>query len=101
MAPSTQDTTVSFARDIRPILERSCTECHGGGESVEMGLDLTSYDGLMAGSDEGTVVEPGKPDESYLIDMVKNGDMPEEGNPLTPEEIDIIRKWIAGGALNN
>ena len=100
-----QDTTVSFARDIVPILERSCYECHGGEKdgllTVEVGLDMTTYEGLIAGSQDGTVVEPGNPDESYIIDMVVNGDMPEEGDPLTPEEIDIIRRWIAAGALNN
>ena len=62
---------------------------------------MTTYEGLIAGSQDGTVVEPGKPDESYIIDMVVNGDMPEEGDPLSPEEIELIRRWIAGGALNN
>ena len=104
--PHAQDTTVSFARDITPILERSCYQCHGGEDedglqTVELELNMTTYEGLMAGSVDGTVVEPGKPDESYIIDMVVNGDMPEEGDPLTPEEIDIIRRWIAAGALNN
>ncbi len=101
-----QDTTVSFARDIVPILERSCHQCHGGEDedglqTVELGLNMTTYEGLMAGSQDGTVIEPGKPDESYIIDMVKFGDMPEEGDPLSPEEIELIRKWIAAGALNN
>ncbi len=105
VAVRAQDTTVSFARDIVPILERSCYRCHGGEDegllTVELGLNMTTYEGLLAGSDDGTVVEPGKPDESYIIDMVVFGDMPEEGDPLTPEEIDIIRRWIAAGALNN
>ena len=106
VAAHAQDTTVSFARDIVPILERSCYQCHGGEDengvqTVELELNMTTYEGLMAGSVDGTVVEPGKPDESYIIDMVVNGDMPEEGDPLTPEEIEIIRKWIAAGALNN
>ena len=105
VAAHAQDTMVSFARDIVPILERSCYQCHGGEKdgllTVELELNMTTYDGLMAGSVDGTVVEPGKPDESYIIDMVVNGDMPEEGDPLTPEEIDIIRRWIAAGALNN
>ena len=106
VGPHAQDTTVSFARDITPILERSCYQCHGGEDedglqTVELELNMTTYEGLMAGSVDGTVVEPGKPDESYIIDMVVNGDMPEEGDPLTPEEIDIIRRWIAAGALNN
>ena len=104
-AAHAQDSTVSFARDIVPILERTCYQCHGGEKdgvlTVELELNMTTYEGLMAGSVDGTVVEPGNPDESYIIDMVVNGDMPEEGDPLSPEEIELIRRWIAAGALNN
>ena len=101
-----QDTTVSFSRDVFPILERTCLSCHGGvgpdGEVVtEEGLDMTTYEKLIAGSLYGTVVEPGDPDESYLIELIVGGDMPKEGDPLAPEEIEILRRWIAAGAANN
>jgi hypothetical protein len=55
----------------------------------------------MAGSDYGAVIEPGNPDGSLLIDMVASGDMPEEGDPMPPEELDLIRTWIQEGAENN
>ena len=96
---------VSYASDIDPIFQASCVQCHGGeydGEPrLEASLNLTTYEGVMAGSEFGSVVEPGDPDGSILLEMVAVGDMPEEGDPLTPEQIEAIRTWIAEGAQNN
>lgn len=97
---------VSYQSDVLPILEASCISCHGGpnedGEIViELGYDMSTYEGVMAGSDYGPVIEPGDPDGSLFLDMIVNGDMPEDGDPLSPEQIEIIRTWIAEGAQNN
>jgi len=97
---------VSYQNDVLPILEASCISCHGGmneeGEVViELGYDMSTYEGVMAGSDYGPVIEPGDPDGSLFLDMIVNGDMPEDGDPLPPEQIEIIRTWIAEGAQNN
>lgn len=97
---------VSYSADVAPIFEKSCVRCHGGvnenGERVaEYGLDLTTAKGALAGSEYGTVIEPGDPDNSYLVELIEAGDMPEEGDPLTPEEIEIIRAWIAAGAKDD
>lgn len=91
---------VSFSADVMPILERYCWECHSE-DNTELGLRLDSYEGVMAGSDYGTVVEPGDPAGSLLIDMVESGDMPEEGDPVPPEALEVIKTWIAEGAENN
>jgi len=91
---------VSFASDVMPILERHCWECHSA-DNVELGLRLDSYEGMMLGSDYGTVIEPGDPDGSLLVDMIESGDMPEEGDPVSPEDLEIIKTWIAEGAENN
>jgi uncharacterized membrane protein len=91
---------VSFATEVMPILEKHCWECHSE-ENTELGLRLDTYEGVMAGSDYGTVVEPGDPDGSLLVDMVASGDMPEDGDPMPAEELDVIRAWIAEGAENN
>jgi uncharacterized membrane protein len=100
--PADRDPThaVSFAEQVMPILEARCTECHSGSDA-ELGLNLSTYEGVMAGSDYGAVIEPGNPDGSLLIDMVASGDMPEEGDPMPPEELDLIRTWIQEGAENN
>ena len=99
-------TPPTFAADVMPIFEGSCIECHGGvneggEEMLEAYLSLTTYEGLMMGSEFGTVVEAGESGESVLIDMIVSGDMPEEGDPLTPEQIDVIKAWIDAGAENN
>jgi hypothetical protein len=91
---------VSFSGDVMPILEEHCWECHSE-ENTELGLRLDSYEGIMAGSDYGTVIEPGDPTGSLLVDMVESGDMPDEGDPVPPEQLEVIKTWIAEGAENN
>jgi uncharacterized membrane protein len=91
---------VSFADDVMPILNNSCTKCHGG-EQVKEGLNMTSYSNLMAGSFNGPVIIIGNAGKSLLIDMVAKGKMPKRGAKLTAEQIQIIVNWINAGALNN
>jgi mono/diheme cytochrome c family protein len=91
---------VSFARDVAPIFADSCVECHGGAKT-RAGLDLTSYVGLMSGSQEGAVIFPGNPQESVLLQQVVDGAMPKRGPKLPPEKIEVISDWIAAGAPNN
>lgn len=98
---------VSYAADVVPILEARCWSCHGaddprtGEPKIEEGLDMTTYEGLMKGSEYGPIVEPGGPDASLMLEMISSGDMPKIGDMLRPQEIEIIRNWIAEGALNN
>ena len=96
---------VEFVRDIAPILEKNCIECHGqmqqkGG--LRLDLKLTA----MAGSDFGEekVIIPGDADESLLIWMVSSTDIedrmpPEEKKPLGAEEIRLLEDWINQGAI--
>jgi hypothetical protein len=104
--PDSAAANVSFAKDVAPILERRCVQCHGGerkegGRRIEEGLDLRTHKGLMLGSTWGTVIEPGDPVASYLLEMVLSGEMPDEGPRLLPGEIRIIRNWILAGAHAN
>ncbi len=92
--------TVSFAVQIQPIFEARCVECHSGPDA-EWGLDLTSYEGAMKGSDYGPVVEPGAPAESLMIKLLVSEDMPGEGEPVPPEELELLEIWIAEGAAPN
>ena len=91
---------VSFAEDVMPILQEHCTECHGT-DNVELGLNLSTYEGLMAGSDYGTVVERGNADASLIIDMIASGDMPQDKDAMPAEQLEIIRTWINEGAEKN
>lgn len=91
---------VSFAGEVMPIFEARCAECHSE-ENAELGLNLSTYEGAMAGSDYGTVIEPGNVAGSLIVDMIESGDMPEDGDPVPPEELELIKLWISEGAENN
>ncbi len=91
---------VSFAKDVLPILQDRCSECHGDNDPDE-GLVLTSYKDVMLGSIYGAVVKPGDPEGSYLVEMVSTGKMPKKGADLTKMQIDTIIAWINAGAPDN
>ena len=93
-------TTVSFSTDILPIMESRCVNCHGG-ERVEDGLYLRTYDEIMTGSENGPVVIPGNPEESSLVEVVVTQEMPKRGPKLTPVQVQLLSDWVAAGAPNN
>jgi len=88
-----------FTTEIRPILERSCWNCHG--EALQLsGLDLSTRESALRGGDSGAAIVPGRAEESRLYRRVAGLEpppMPIEGDPLTPGEIDAVRKWIDEG----
>lgn len=91
---------VSFARDIRPLLDASCVSCHsaaspGGGYSVESHADL-----LAPGSDSTPNLVAGQPDSSLLYLYVKEGNHP-AGAGLSPAQVELLRRWIVSGARND
>lgn len=93
---------VSFEQQVWPILQASCTECHDS-RSAFSNLRLDNAEGIMAGGDLGKVVVPGEPDNSPLVLRVALPEddldfMPIEGDPLTEEQIELMRKWIEQGA---
>src|SRR5438067_1933352 len=76
---------VSFGKDIRPILEASCTKCHGRGRS-KGDFRLDTRETLLKGGESGAAVLPGKSEQSYLIELVSGFDpdtvMPRKGKKL-------------------
>lgn len=102
-APATEASVtgqISFASNVMPIFEAKCIKCHGV-ESKKEGLDMRTYDVTLAGSFNGPVLTPGNADNSLLVQLIERGKMPNRGQKLTPEEIQIIRDWVNQGALNN
>ena len=91
---------ISFANDVQPILERRCTKCHGG-EFPSEGLNMESYESLMAGSQNGQVLIAGDSGNSLIFQKISSGEMPKRGPHLTAEQIAPIKQWIDEGALNN
>src|SRR5579884_1236627 len=87
-----------FETDILPLLQAKCLRCHGE-KAKKAELDLRTRAGILKGSESGPVVQPGKPQESILYEMVHSGKMPPgKTTKLGPEEVEIIRRWIAAGA---
>ncbi|TWU40585.1 PSD1 and planctomycete cytochrome C domain-containing protein [Novipirellula artificiosorum] len=95
---------VSFDRDVLPLLERRCNKCHHD-EEQSGGLDLTRLATMHRGGDElGAAIVPGEPDKSPLVQVLtgaKEPAMPENGDPLPAEEIELLRRWITEGAKDD
>jgi hypothetical protein len=64
-------------------------------------LELASHQSLLAGSDNGPVIIPGNADESLLVDLIVNNEMPKRGPKLTPPQVQLIIDWVNQGALDN
>ena len=82
-----------------PLLIRNCLRCHNASDPAG-GLDLTDAHRARAGGESGTAaIVPGKPDESYLLDRVRDGEMPPEGKgqPLDAGQIATLHAWIEAG----
>ncbi len=88
-----------FNDRIAPIFRQHCVRCHQGAKP-KGGLDLTSSKGLAAGAEGTAIVVPGKPQQSRLLEVVsgEKPEMPKTGKPLSANEIQVLRDWIAGGA---
>ena len=88
-----------YLAEVKPLLSEKCYSCHGRLKQ-EGGLRLETRE-LMVQSD---VVVPSAPSNSELLARVLANDdsrmpPPEEGASLKPDEIDVLRRWIAGGAM--
>ncbi len=103
--PEPATDAVSYFQDVRPIFQAHCQGCHQPAKPLGEFV-MTSFDSLVKGG-ESTLpaVVPGKPDESYLIEQITPADgeaaMPKEKEPLTEDQINKIRQWIADGAKND
>ncbi len=100
---------VSYSRDVAPIIDQHCSQCHVSGQPgfVASGLDTTSYDALMRGTRFGAVVLPGDPLTSTLVVLIEGRADPSlkmphgDAKPLDPKDIATVRHWVEQGASNN
>jgi hypothetical protein len=93
---------VDFRREVLPILQLHCAECHAFGNQ-EGGFRISSRAELLAGGDEGPAVVPGDSQSSRIIRLVagQDGDlrMPPNGPRLSLEEVGALRAWIDQGCV--
>ena len=101
---------IDFTNHVLPILEDRCLNCHNepydkNGRTIQpkAGLALNTYELVMKGNLDNTVVTAGDVADSYLHEVLTLDEdddmfMPPKGGPLTAEQIDIIERWIEEGA---
>ena len=96
--------TIDYARDIEPIFMAECEKCHTA-EKDKGGYRMDTKELVFAAGESGKVpVIPGKSDESLLVKLIEgkgeyeDSIMPPKGDPLTFQQITLIRRWIDEGA---
>jgi WD40 repeat protein len=94
----------SYARQVRPFLARYCLECHNT-ERLKGGLNLESFKGLQAGGEKGSIFVAGKPNDSRVVLMVEGKAKPHmpprKARQPHPDEVGVLRAWIAAGAKDD
>jgi hypothetical protein len=106
LPPPSDKKDLTFEKDIKPLFDKSCVECHSAVKPKGK-LRLDTLEGTLKGSVDGKVLEAGKSAKSFLVaNIAFLGDeddfMPppkEKKYPkLTSEEVGIVRAWIDQGA---
>jgi mono/diheme cytochrome c family protein len=90
------EATISFSRQVAPLLMARCGGCHVDRARGE--FSMASYAALEKGSANGTVLMPGDATGSRLIEVIESGDMPRGGGKVSPQEIKRLVDWINEGA---
>ncbi|HVW02124.1 MAG TPA: DUF1549 domain-containing protein, partial [Planctomycetaceae bacterium] len=101
LLPPSHPGKVDFLKDIQPLLRKRCFECHSAGNE-EGGVNLGIRQRVLEGGDHGPLFAKGDSTNSRLIHLVAavNPDevMPPDGEPLTKDEVGLLRAWIDQGA---
>src|SRR5690349_17224992 len=93
---------VDFSTQVKPIINNHCITCHGG-VKAKNNFSLLFRDEALAKTKSGKpAIIPGDPDHSEMIRRITLNDpedrMPYHHEPLSKDEIDILRRWIKEGA---
>jgi len=93
-----------FENKIRPVLVKECYDCHSEERGKNKGeLTVDTRDGIRAGGDRGPAVVPGKPEESILINAIRQvGQLrmpPDSRGGILPDDVIAdFEKWVKEGA---
>ncbi|MFM7564412.1 MAG: hypothetical protein ACKO81_15425 [Planctomycetota bacterium] len=102
LVKATGKESVSFARDIAPILVENCSGCHLDIRQPRAGLNMGAFAGLLRGGDNGPILKSSKSADSLIVKKLLGtgggNRMPVGRPPLAKEKIDLIAKWIDEGA---
>ena len=93
---------IDFSHQVVPILKEHCAECHLG-DKKKGGLSMNTRKDLMAGSENGSIIDLKSAEKSLLIDVLTTTDedkqMPPKGKRVPAEQVAMLRQWIAEGAV--
>ena len=79
--------TLTFEKDVRPIVKAHCTHCHGEEEEPDGGVDLRLRRFMDLVLDDGKpLLVPGQPEKSELVQIIRRGDMPKMGSTMPEAE---------------
>ncbi|HET6422719.1 MAG TPA: c-type cytochrome domain-containing protein [Planctomycetaceae bacterium] len=88
---------VSFAKQVAPVFAQRCVACHNA-RTAKGRFNLETFANMMKGGESGPSIVPGKGGDSNLCIEIESGSMPKDADPLTPEQIAVVKKWIDLGA---
>jgi len=93
---------INYEDHVLPIFRNKCVKCHNP-DKMKADLNLATYDAAINGIDGEAVLTPGDPDNSSLYLVVTHAEEPTmpPNDKLPDSEIEVIKKWIAGGLLMN
>src|SRR3954470_24157243 len=92
---------ITYQDHVLPLIENNCAKCHNP-DKKKGDLDLTTYTGALKGGGSGQFVIAGNPDSSKLFKAITHAEdptMPSNKPRLPDKEIEVFKKWIAGGLL--
>ena len=104
-----REEAVSFSQAVKPVIDQNCLACHkeGGAGFEASGFSMETYEDLMKGTKFGPMIIAGDSIGSNMIVLMEgradpsismpHGDM----DPVSKQDIEIIRLWIDQGAQNN
>ncbi len=94
----------SYAKQVRPFVAKYCLECHNASQAKGE-LVLETFKALQEGGKSGPVVAAGKPDESLLVLLAEGKQKPtmppKDAKKPKPEEVAVLRAWVAAGAKDD
>jgi outer membrane lipoprotein-sorting protein len=84
---------------VQPVFASNCSPCHAGGRG-KGGFSIASYQAVMKGSDAGSLIVAGDPDNSRLIQLITGQAQPKmpQGRDMSQADIDKLKAWIKAGA---
>src|SRR5512138_3436873 len=104
--PKDTGTPVSYYREVRRLFQQHCQGCHQPAKP-QGGYVMTGHADLFKAGDRGVPnIVPGDPGKSHLVEQIvprdgKRAAMPKNRDPLTPADIDLVKRWVLQGAKDD